>query len=148
MDKPSLKRNIDAGTAPRSTQFQPGRSGNPRGRPKTVNDPAALFHKVADTKIAIMVNGKQRKVSKLEAVFLRLHQEALIGNMVATKQLLALHKQFPRQHEPQSELTPAEWDELLATCDPDTLEKMREVQLKELAIQDRKRTRKTPHDPA
>ncbi len=148
MDKPSLPPKMDAGKAPRSTRFQPGRSGNPRGRPKTVNDPAALLHQIANTKIAITVNGKQQKVSKLEALILRLYQEALSGNMMAMRLLIALHKQLPRQHEPGSELTEDDWSEVFGPCDADTLDKMREMQLRERAIQDRKRTRRTSDDTA
>jgi uncharacterized protein DUF5681 len=142
VDKLDPGRKAACGKPRRPTQFQPGRSGNPRGRPTAAKDPGSLFHKVMDTTIPVTVNGKQKRVSKLEALFLRLCQEALGGNMQASKQLVELHKRFPRAHQPQSNLTPAEWNEPFEGYDGEVLEEVRGIFIKEQAMRNQKRNRK------
>src|SRR5712692_9931273 len=81
---------------PVHTRFQPGKSGNPRGRPKGARNVDALLLKAVLAKARITENAKQRTRSKLEIAFAQLANKAASGNTRATEVLL---KRFtpPRQ---------------------------------------------------
>jgi hypothetical protein len=68
---------------PSDGRFKPGVSGNPRGRPKGARnlrtDVAALMGK----KIPIRENGKARRISRQQAMLLRLYEKALQGDVRA-----------------------------------------------------------------
>jgi len=65
---------------PRHTQFKPGQSGNPKGRPKksaTLND---IILENLGKKVTIMDSTKVRNVSILEAIVLMLINKATKGD--------------------------------------------------------------------
>jgi hypothetical protein len=139
MDKPP---GGGSGKPPRPTQFQPGRSGNPAGRPKVGKDHASVVHNVMDTKIPITVNGRQRMVGGFEAVVLRLRQDAMNGKPQAIKQLMGLLTKFPRPSEPAGNPTTEEWTRLFGDYDDKELEIIRKYSVKEQAVKEQKRKRK------
>jgi len=65
---------------PKEHQFKPGRSGNPKGRPKGAQNEATIWQSVLNKKIAIREGGRTRKVSLLEAIILKYVEDALKGN--------------------------------------------------------------------
>jgi hypothetical protein len=75
---------------PKGTRFKPGRSGNPKGRPKgrrnLTTDLAALLKK----RIPIREDGELRHVSGQEALLLRLFQKAVGGDLKASAQIFAM----------------------------------------------------------
>ena len=75
---------------PVRTRFQPGRSGNPRGRPRRRRATEELVGEVLDDPIPIMLNGKRIRVPARRALLLRLREQALKGDLRATGMLLAL----------------------------------------------------------
>jgi hypothetical protein len=89
----------------------------------------------------IMENGKQRKVTTIEALFLRLRQDALNGKQHAVKYFLDLGQQFPGPPEPPSALNEAENEELLGNFSPETLREFRRFWQILAVIRDRKRKR-------
>jgi Family of unknown function (DUF5681) len=129
---------------PRSTRFKPGQSGNPRGRPKATADFAEIYHEVSNEKIFTTSKGKRTSATARKVVLLRLRQLAFGGDLRAIKEFLQLRKEFPRPDEPQTELTAADWDDVYADQDADTLDKYREITAKEKAVRDLKRKRKIP----
>jgi uncharacterized protein DUF5681 len=66
---------------PKGTRFKPGRSGNPKGRPKgrrnLTTDLAALMTK----RIPIRKDGELRHVTGQEALLLRLFEKAVGGDL-------------------------------------------------------------------
>jgi hypothetical protein len=72
--------DIGYGRPPKATQFKPGRSGNPGGRPKGAKSEDTIVRSVMDRKVALSLGGKVRKVALLEAVWTRIADDALKGN--------------------------------------------------------------------
>jgi Family of unknown function (DUF5681) len=69
--------SIGYGRPPKQHQFKPGRSGNPKGRPKGSKNEATIWKEVLNKRIAIREAGKSRKVSLLEAMILKFVERAL-----------------------------------------------------------------------
>lgn len=59
---------IGYGKPPVGTQFQPGRSGNPKGRPKGLQQPKELLLKLLAKRISANDGGRQRTITMLEVV--------------------------------------------------------------------------------
>lgn len=79
---------------PKETQFKPGRSGNPKGRPKGAKSEDTIFREVMGTKVPMSVRGKVRKVTVLEAVWMKVADDALKGNAKAISLLLGRARSF------------------------------------------------------
>lgn len=75
--------DVGYGKPPKTTQFQPGTSGNPRGRPKGRQNAATLVAKVLNEPIVIVENNRSRKVTKLEATLKQVTNQAMSGNAKA-----------------------------------------------------------------
>ena len=87
---------------PKSTQYKPGQSGNPKGRPKgcKIIKPesvgAALKFEMEDEMLA-RENGKKRKVSKLQAWIRKLYIDSMNGDKVSTRILKDLMLKYPME---------------------------------------------------
>ncbi len=75
---------------PHHTRFQPGVSGNPRGRQKGVRNFAADVKRTLEMPVHLSENGKSKRVSTQEALILRLREKALKGDIRALETLLSL----------------------------------------------------------
>ena len=75
---------------PQHTRFQPGVSGNPRGRQKGVRNFAADVKRTLEIPVTLSENGKSKRVSTQEALILRLREKALKGDARALETLLSL----------------------------------------------------------
>lgn len=74
---------VGYGRPPRHTRFQPGRSGNPKGRPKGAKNEATIWRDIFARKVSIRDRGQLRKVSLLEAMLLKYTERALNGEAKA-----------------------------------------------------------------
>jgi hypothetical protein len=81
----SAKGEYDVGyrRPPKKTQFTPGQSGNPKGRPKGAKNEATIWRTIFNRKVAIREGGRTRKVSLLEAMLLKYTERALNGEAKA-----------------------------------------------------------------
>src|SRR5271170_5485232 len=65
---------------PKHSRFQPGQSGNPRGRPPGVKSLSDIVRKIVGQKVTVTENGRARRVPRLEAILLRAASEASRGD--------------------------------------------------------------------
>lgn len=87
-------REVGYGRPPKATRFAPGRSGNPRGRPKGSRSVGAILNGVMSQKVTVSEGGRTRRVSRLEVMLLRLANDAARGDARVTKLLLELNDHY------------------------------------------------------
>src|SRR5256885_14256623 len=83
MDKNGADYPVGYKKPPRSTQFKPGHSGNPNGRPKKVATLPDILWKELRTRIAFVSNGKRRSISLLQAIIKQNLKKAVNGDLKA-----------------------------------------------------------------
>lgn len=73
-DEPAAKGTYEVGYGrpPVTSQFKPGRSGNPKGRPKGGKNLSTLAREKLQTKIAVREGGRERRMSKAEVGMMKL----------------------------------------------------------------------------
>jgi hypothetical protein len=89
---------------PTRSRFQPGQSGNPRGRPRKA--PTVGFEIVTELrqKVTVRENGTEKKMSKSAALAKSLVSRALAGDMRAVGHLVRL---LPAQFQAPQEIDPS-----------------------------------------
>src|SRR6266404_9229104 len=78
---------------PKATQFQKGKSGNPKGRPKGKQNFKSLSRVLRDClleEVEAVVNGKRKKMLRLETIVAKQFAQAMSGNPHSAKFLIAL----------------------------------------------------------
>lgn len=75
---------------PKRTRFKKGRSGNPKGRPKGRKNRDTIARDVLLKPVKVNEGGRARSITTLEAVLLRLRNDALEGKTAAIDKLLKL----------------------------------------------------------
>jgi len=83
---------------PKANQFQPGRSGNPKGRQTskpTKRNFDTDFRNEFDEIITIQEGGKSKQVTKQQALIKRLFAIALTGNSTAIKTVTEILNKMP-----------------------------------------------------
>lgn len=73
---------------PEHSRFKKGQSGNPRGRPK--KDYEKGIFGILEDEITIRLSGKNKRVSKIEALVYKLINDALGGDLNALKMLFRI----------------------------------------------------------
>jgi len=97
---------------PEATRFKPGKSGNPKGRPKGTFSLATDLSAELGESITVREGGRPRRISKQRALIKSLMAKALQGDVRATTVLLALYARVISE-PPEDESRPIEDDELL-----------------------------------
>jgi Family of unknown function (DUF5681) len=87
-DDLNSKHEIGYQHPPKRTQFRPGISGNPKGRPKGRRNVATVVRRTLEEKVIINENGIRKTVTKLEAAIKQLANKAASGDLNAMRQLL------------------------------------------------------------
>jgi hypothetical protein len=75
---------------PRKGQFQPGKSGNPRGRPKGAKNFRTLVLDRLQKKVTVIEQGRARKISMAEAIAIQTVNKASAGDPKAVATILTL----------------------------------------------------------
>jgi hypothetical protein len=94
---------VGYGKPPVHTRFKRGQSGNPRGRPPGAKNLATLLNEALNELVVISENGGRKRISKRQAAFKRLVNEAAKGNWRALKLLVDILQDIERRAEPQTE---------------------------------------------
>lgn len=81
---------VGYGKPPRKHQFQPGQSGNPRGRPRGAKGLKAELREELNEWVTITADGKPRRIRKRRLVLKALAAQAAKGNVAAADKLLSL----------------------------------------------------------
>lgn len=75
---------------PKSKRFKKGKSGNPKGAPRAIDNPSTVITKVLSRRVTIAGSGQ--RVTMLEALTLKLRELALTGDQQALKLASAILK--------------------------------------------------------
>src|SRR5262245_3484728 len=103
--KPRASYAVGYARPPTSSQYQPGQSGNPRGRPKGTRNVSSLARDVLERTVNVKVKRKWRKISVRKAAYLRLADKAVAGDVKALDYLLSLESEA---HPPGSDQAEAQ----------------------------------------
>jgi hypothetical protein len=82
---------------PKHTQFQKGKSGNPKGRPKGAKSTQTIATELLNQLMAVRINGVQKKQPTREILLQQQLKKALGGDQKALVLLLGLAKE-PEDH--------------------------------------------------
>lgn len=84
---------------PKSGQFQPGQSGNPKGRPSGSKNTYKLLDDIVNEKVQITKNGKPVKISKKQTMLLQAVNKAVQGDLRALQTLLPMMTAVDHKNE-------------------------------------------------
>lgn len=108
-DKKNPEGDYEIGFAkpPKHTRFKLGQSGNPRGRPKKNKDLNRLIQVELDATISVQEAGREKRITKREAIIKQLINRAIKGDPKATQFVLG-HLEKNREVE---RFTPTDTDD-------------------------------------
>lgn len=105
MDKEKSEFPVGYRKPPRHSRFKPGQSGNPGGRPqKKATTFAESIERELNTRITVNEGGRQRRITKREAIAKQQTNKAVIGDLKATALLMKAIE--PRQFDFTDNLSP------------------------------------------
>lgn len=104
---------------PKAGQFQKGKSGNPKGRPKGHKNYKTMLQEALREPVIIQENGAKKTVPKIEAIFKQLVNRAAKGDDKAIQRLIPMAFNIDEQHE-NSERT-----KTIGTVPPDFIESLK-----------------------
>jgi len=91
------------GKPPKHSQFKPGRSGNPRGRPRGSQNIASRVRRILRERIVVQENGRRKSMTKAEAIARQAVLKAMQGDLRAVEKVVVLY-----QSAEEAELAAAE----------------------------------------
>jgi hypothetical protein len=98
---------------PKAHKFKPGQSGNPSGRPKGTRNLSTDLAAISSRRISIRENGKERRISRQEAMLLSLYAKALHGDVKAATSIVNMLIKLAPQIGPAPQTSISETDQLI-----------------------------------
>ena len=89
-DHASASYEVGYGKPPRETRFRPGRSGNPRGRPKKPKSIQERFERELARKVPVRDDDRVRKIPKIDLWVRRVIADAIQGSHQASRILIEM----------------------------------------------------------
>jgi hypothetical protein len=101
---PEQPRDYEVGYSkpPRLRRFEPGQSGNPRGRPPGSKNLSSLLSKALDEPVIVVENNRRRKIAKRQAIVTQFVNQSAKGDLKATQLLLSILRDLESRGEPGS----------------------------------------------
>ena len=91
---------VGYGKPPRHSRFEPGQSGNPRGRPPGSKNLSSLLKKALDEPVIVVENNRRRRIAKREAIVKQFVNQSAKGDLKATQLLLSILRDLESRAEP------------------------------------------------
>jgi uncharacterized protein DUF5681 len=111
---PGASFRVGYGRPPKEHRFQPGQSGNQKGRPRGSKNTDTLLREILDRKIEVRTGGTVRKISVREAMLTRFAESALKGDTKSAAFLLQRYDMAETGHEHANSPTTLEEHEIIA----------------------------------
>ena len=131
--------NVGYKKPPKHTQFQPGQSGNPNGRPKGTKNLRTDLEEELQTEITITEGGQPLTISKQRALVMSLLAKAIKGDVRSANTLIKLILKF----QPDESLQPTEEDNYVPN-DIETVKRFYELLVKITPEEEIEELRKNP----
>lgn len=94
---------VGRGRPPTDSQFQPGKSGNPKGRPRGSKNLATIVQEELKRRVGVVENGKQKRITKGRAAVAQVSNAAAKGDLKAFQALMNAQKHLQAAEEPSSD---------------------------------------------
>jgi hypothetical protein len=72
--------SVGYGKPPEGARFIPGRSGNPKGRPKNIRNRTTILNQTLNERVVVTEHGKRKSITKQQAIFKQLVNKAASGD--------------------------------------------------------------------
>lgn len=82
---------VGYGKPPVAAQFKPGKSGNPRGRPKAAKGLNTIVRDTLTQKVSVRTSAGEKRISRIEAALHKTIELAMKGNPRALAELIKLY---------------------------------------------------------
>lgn len=92
--------HVGKGRPPKQSQFKPGQSGNPKGRPKGRISFACLLEKQLDAKMTATIGGQTKTITRREAIIYGFVGDSLKGKDRVRKHMIDLLLMLEAQNQP------------------------------------------------
>ena len=93
---------VGYGKPPRHARFEPGRSGNPRGRPAGSKNLSSLLSRALDEPVIVVENGRRRRIAKRKAIVTQFVNQSAKGDLKAIQILLTMLRDIEARADPGS----------------------------------------------
>lgn len=91
---------------PRGSQFKPGQSGNPKGRPPGSKNLKTLIERELNQKVTVREGSRSRQLTKREVLVKQLVKKALEGDHRAQQTLLKVNQEQAASHRSANDNAP------------------------------------------
>lgn len=90
VSEPKPGYEVGYGKPPKHTQFKPGKSGNPKGKPKGSKSLSTIIKEEANKKIEIKEGGKVKKITKAQALVKSMIANGIKGDNKSASNALSM----------------------------------------------------------
>ena len=105
---PEVKNfSYDVGFAktPVHSRFKPGKSGNPKGRPRGSKNKSTILRETLAQKVTVQQNGRALKMNKLTVIITTLVNKAASGDLRAISLLQPMIENMEKAHEATTKIS-------------------------------------------